>query len=148
MRYRGQSFDITVPLSAAFATGEDLSAVREPFHQTYERVYGFCDRDAPVEIINARVTIVGVTPKPAAVPTRAATSGPRPAEPIATRSVLEYRQQVVANVFQWDALGVGETFTGPAIVEAVDTTVYVPTGFAAEIDAWGNIIAEDVRDAN
>jgi N-methylhydantoinase A len=144
MRYKGQSFDITVPLSSAFSEADDLDAIRAPFHQNYERVYGFSDPAAPVEIINARVTIVGTTPKPAAAPLRASGDGARPAEPTGRREILEHRTPVAAAVYRWEQLGVGETLVGPAVVEAVDTTVYLPTGFAASLDHWGNIVAEDI----
>ena len=62
--------------------------------------------------------------------------------------MLEYRRRVDAAVYAWDRLPGGQTFAGPAIVEAVDSTVYVPTGFTAAVDPWGNIVAEDARDAN
>ena len=143
MRYKGQSFDIAVPLTAAFSEAADLDAIRAPFHRIYERVYGFSDPDAPVEIINARVTIVGTTPKPVATPLRADGNAGQPAEPSGRREILEHRTPVEAAVYEWDRLGVGATFQGPAVVEAVDTTVYLPSGFAASLDRWGNIVAED-----
>ena len=64
MRYKGQSFDMTVPVPATLREGDSMDVVRKPFHEAYERVYGLADEAAPVEIINLRVTIVGVTPKP------------------------------------------------------------------------------------
>jgi N-methylhydantoinase A len=148
MRYKGQSFDITVPLADAFAEGADLDRIREPFHRVYERVYGFSDPEAVVEIINARVTIVGTTPKPVVEATTRSPNGAVVAEPGATRQVLERRQPAIAGVYQWDTLPAGATVSGPAIIEAVDTTFYLPTGFTAVMDDWGNIVAEAVGHAN
>jgi N-methylhydantoinase A len=62
--------------------------------------------------------------------------------------VLERRQPVTAGVYEWDALLVGSAMQGPAIIEAVDTTFYLPTGFSAVIDDWGNIVAEAVGHAD
>lgn len=157
MRYKGQSFEITVPLPGTFPEGTDMAAIRGPFHASYGRIYGFADAHAPVEIINLRVSIVGETPKPdyrarrdgrdaaatgeLGAGAESPTSRPRPTG--GSRRVLEYRQWVTAQVFQREALAVGSAFQGPAIVEANDTTVYVPTGFSATVDAWGNLVARD-----
>ena len=70
IRYKGQSFDMTVALPIGFAEGDTMDVVRKPFHEAYARIYGIADEAAPVEIINLRVTIVGVTPKPQPVPPR------------------------------------------------------------------------------
>jgi N-methylhydantoinase A len=143
MRYKGQSFDITVPLTEAFQLGSDMDAIRAPFHESYERIYGFSDEKASVELINGRVTIVGVTPKPRYATISENGSGSQPAQSTGERRVLEERQWVTAQVFSWDALTTGDSFSGPAVVEAVDTTVFVPSGFAATIDDWGNIVARE-----
>jgi N-methylhydantoinase A len=143
MRYKGQSFDITVPLTDAFSAAADLEAIRAPFHLTYERIYGFSDPAAPVEIINARVTIVGVTPKPVASPLSKTGGQAERAEPSDRREILENRRPVTAAIYQWDDLAVGQHFAGPAVVEAADTTVFIPTGFQATLDRWGTIVAED-----
>lgn len=148
MRYKGQSFDITVPLTEAFAGGGDLDRIREPFHRVYERVYGFSDPEALVEIINARVTVIGTTPKPVAEASTRSPNGAVSAAPVTTRRVLEQRKSVTAGVYEWDTLLAGSRVDGPAIIEAVDTTFFLPTEFSAVIDDWGNIVAEVVGDAD
>ena len=45
LRYRGQSFELTVPL------GEGLA---ERFHRAHEDRYGYADRDRPIELIAVR----------------------------------------------------------------------------------------------
>lgn len=52
MHYRGQSFEIEVPLEAAAVEGADVEAIAEAFHRTHESIYDFCDRDAPAQIMN------------------------------------------------------------------------------------------------
>jgi len=52
MRYRGQSYELTVPW------GGD-------FHAAHERVYGYSDPKRPVETVTLRVRAVVKTPKPA-----------------------------------------------------------------------------------
>jgi N-methylhydantoinase A len=139
MRYKGQSFDITVPLPAELGPSASLDDVRAQFHRAYERIYGLFDDAAPVEIINVRVTAVGVRPKPSmgmqpGGPPAGEEPGPR------HRRVREGRAEVQATVFERAQLPAGHRFSGPAIVEAPDTTVYVPAGFEARVDAQRNLV--------
>jgi N-methylhydantoinase A len=53
LRYRGQSFELTVPL------GPDLA---ESFHRAHEERYGYADRDRPLELVAVRTA--DVTPGP------------------------------------------------------------------------------------
>jgi N-methylhydantoinase A len=45
LRYRGQSFELTVPLGAGLA---------DRFHRAHEERYGYSDRDRPVELVAVR----------------------------------------------------------------------------------------------
>ena len=53
LRYRGQSFELTVPL------GDDLA---EAFHRAHEERYGFAERDRELELVAVRTE--DVTPAP------------------------------------------------------------------------------------
>lgn len=54
LRYRGQSFELTVPLDADPA---------EAFHRAHEQRYGYADRSRPLELVAVRTA--DVTPGPA-----------------------------------------------------------------------------------
>jgi N-methylhydantoinase A len=138
MRYKGQSFDITVPLGAGAL--DSMAAVRKPFHEAYQRIYGIADEKAPVEIINLRVTVVGVTAKPQPPPAAPHAAGE--AVKHGSRRLLEHGREVTADVYRREDLRPGDEFTGPTIVEAADTTVYIPTGFSGAVDGWGNLLIE------
>jgi N-methylhydantoinase A/oxoprolinase/acetone carboxylase beta subunit len=45
LRYAGQSFELSVPLQ------HDLSAA---FHRAHEELYGFAERDRPIELVAVR----------------------------------------------------------------------------------------------
>jgi N-methylhydantoinase A len=139
MRYKGQSFDMTVQLPSTLGDGDSMDVVRKPFHEAYERVYGFADEAAPVEIINLRVTIVGVTPKPPFAATEAALSAaPKRGE----RPVFDNGESLTASIYSRGDLAAGQRFPGPAVVEGPDTTVYIPAGYAVTVDRWRNLIVE------
>jgi len=139
MRYKGQSFDLTVPLPNG-STAASMEAVRTPFHEAYQRIYGIADPEASVEIINLRVTVVGVTAKPqqaVTMPTSAARAKP------GSRNVREGDREVTAAIYQRQELRADDTFRGPAVVEAPDTTVYIPTGYSVQVDRIGNLLIEE-----
>jgi N-methylhydantoinase A len=54
LRYRGQSFELTVPL------GEGLA---ERFHRAHEDRYGYADRSRPVELVSVRTAEVRPGPR-------------------------------------------------------------------------------------
>ena len=64
LRYRGQSFELTVPL------GGDLA---ETFHRAHEERYGYADRGRPLELVAVRTA--HVRPGPLVMGTHAHPSG-------------------------------------------------------------------------
>jgi N-methylhydantoinase A len=116
-----------------------MDVVRKPFHEAYARIYGIADEAAPVEIINLRVTIVGVTPKPQPVPPRSSST---PGAPRSEREVFDEGTLQTTAVYAREDLAAGQSFSGPAVVEAADTTVFVPAGCEVTVDEWLNLIVE------
>src|SRR5262245_32640030 len=55
VRYRGQSYELTIPLEPNFVAN---------FHRTHERRYGYSNPTKPVEVVNVRSTFLGATQKP------------------------------------------------------------------------------------
>jgi N-methylhydantoinase A len=69
LRYRGQSFELTVPLQPRLA---------EAFHRAHEARYGYADRERPIELVAVRTADVRLGPRlelPSAEPLE--TRGPR-----------------------------------------------------------------------
>ncbi|OJY38966.1 MAG: hypothetical protein BGP06_15095 [Rhizobiales bacterium 65-9] len=135
LRYRGQSFDLTVALP-----DNKLDGLVERFFENYSRIYGFADRHAAIEMTNIRVTVVGVTPKPAPPAAQAGDGSARRADPTARHGLFEDGRMRDAAFFDRARLAPGDWFEGAAVVEAPDTTVYVPEGFVVHVDAFGNLI--------
>jgi N-methylhydantoinase A len=138
MRYVGQSFDITVSLDGD-ARADDGTCLREAFHRSYADVYGYTDEAADLEVVNIRLTITGRTPKPA-VPDAQGHGHSVDAQPHGQREIRWNRRAETANVYERERLEPGMRFDGPAIVVQYDTTVFVPDGFAVEIDAHRNLV--------
>ncbi|NKC31214.1 hydantoinase/oxoprolinase family protein [Falsiroseomonas selenitidurans] len=136
MRYRGQSFEIEVPLQESWIEAGDLAAMTEAFHQAHETLYGHADRGAPLQAIALRIVVAGTVPAPR-LPEQARVAG----TPEVLREVeiwLDGRAQR-APLYRRDALRHGHRFAGPCIVLQDDCTSCIPPGMAGEVDRMGNL---------
>jgi N-methylhydantoinase A len=128
MRYRGQSYELTVPYSRDFLT---------VFHRMHEQYYSYSLSDEHCEIVNLRVVGTGKTP----------------GYKIEKKPVIQgdanifYRKEVYFNgesrnfyVYRRIDLMPGHRLEHPCIIAADDSTVIVPGGFTASIDPYANII--------
>jgi N-methylhydantoinase A len=142
MRYRGQSFEIEVPLEAEWLDTVDLAAIRSAFDAQHARIFGHSDPAAPVQMINLRLVIASPTPKPTLVPLPKGDGTPEPRGHVPchldgqTRSVPLYSRE--------DFLA-GQSLPGPAIVAQDDTTTCVPPGMAIAVDPFGNLVITSDR---
>lgn len=140
LRYRGQSFELTVPLDA-----DDPAQAAARFHAAHEQRYGYARPEAAVELVNLRVTGRGRWPKPEL-----------PAHPPAATSDLAAAQAGVARlraggawhaapVYQRDLLQPGHLVPGPALVVQEDATAVLLPGWRARVDPWLNLVCEPDR---
>ena len=146
LRYLGQYHEVNVGLpdkAVAAADRIDWQAVRELFHATHDRLYGYCLREegTPVELLNLRLTAVGVTDKPSLERQRRA--GASCARALKGRRPIylpERKGFRSVPVYDGDRLVHRNRLRGPAIIESVNTTIMVPAGYAAEYDPVGSCV--------
>jgi N-methylhydantoinase A len=128
LRYRGQSYELTV-------AGTTPEAVTDAFHAAHERRYGHRD-DEIVEIVNVRLvaTVPGdkpdiVEPEPTAAEARTG-----------RRGVLVAGARIEADVFDRNLMGRGSTVSGPAVVEFSESTCLVRPGWTGVVDGAGTLV--------
>jgi N-methylhydantoinase A len=138
MRYDGQGYDVTVALDAAWLTAGDFARLRAAFHAEHRATYGHADESAEIWLKELRAHIVGATPKPRVVPLRTATPGGG----AGTRAVRLFGHEVAAHVYDRAVLGVGQEIAGPAIVNQMDTTTWIPAGWRAAVVPSGALVLE------
>jgi N-methylhydantoinase A len=126
VRYHGQSHEIRLPF------GEDLAA---RFHAGHERLYGYADRDRPVEVVNLRLTAVAPGPRIEATP---ATGRRLPAAVRQQRVLLAGRWRR-ATVHERTTLRAGARVCGPALLCEFSATTLVPPGWTATVHASGHV---------
>jgi N-methylhydantoinase A len=136
MRYRGQSFEIEVPLDESWIEVGDIAAAAAAFHRRHVAVYDFADPDADVQIVNLRLIIVGATSPPVFAATARADGTPAKLRDV---TVWHDGAPTPMQLFLRDDLRHGHRLSGPAIIAQEDTTICIPAGFHGEVDAWGNL---------
>jgi N-methylhydantoinase A len=130
LRYRGQAFELPIPGS----TAPDPAELAERFAAAHEARYGYRDPDAEVELVTIRVAL--------------AVAGPQP-EPAAAEGSIERISRRARFGGDWVEAAVlrgeppaGESAEGPCIFELPETTLVLPPGWSADVDAAGTIVAE------
>lgn len=130
LRYEGQGFELRVEWSAR---------VLERFHELHEKSYGYADRGRRVEVVTVRVQAVARTPRPrerAAKLIRGngvqAGLGPHP--------IYEEGRWRRGTLYDRARLHAGDRFAGPAVILELSATTYLPTGWAAELDGFANLV--------
>jgi N-methylhydantoinase A len=139
LQFAGQAFEVTVPLPAGQLTEEHRGELAGAFLAEYERRYGpgTAWEGFPVLMLNARVTAIGAVPRPRFAAASANGGGPGTAE-AGRRKLLEVDsgERIEAPVYR--SLSPGAHIAGPALIEDVDTTIYVPPRASLRVDEYRN----------
>jgi N-methylhydantoinase A len=135
LRYRGQSFEITVEAEGSFEP-EDL---RERFHAAHERRYGYRMDDEPVELVNLRLIATLPVEKPGLEEPPAKLEG----EAEASRREANFGGEwIEVPVLDRERMGTGSEVIGPAIVEFKESTCVVRPGWRGVVDDVGTLVLE------
>ncbi len=137
MRYRGQNYELSLPLEGRELRAEDCEGLVATFHAAHKRTYGFHSETETVEFVNLKVKAVGLYDKPP-LPTLAERPDAEPSS--RRRTFFTTGTWLDTPVLQRDSLAAGQALTGPAIIEQLDTTTLIFPGDRGVVDAWGNLI--------
>jgi N-methylhydantoinase A len=130
LRYRGQSFELTV-------AADDVGALRERFAVAHKRRYGFDLPAEDVQVINIRLKATVPVAKP-----RLRQPAYRGTEPGRTRAAHFDGAWTEVPVRRRDELRPGDAWRGPAIVEFPESTCVVRPGWRASADDAGAVLLE------
>jgi N-methylhydantoinase A len=133
VRYRRQAYELTVPVGDGSITRAVLDDLAREFNDRHEQTYGHANRAEAVQLVTLRLTAVG---------RREDLRLSRPGDPSAAktrmRNVWFPPAGFVDTIVYWrDGLAPGDVLSGPAIVEALDSTVVVPPGWKIAVDTMG-----------
>lgn len=150
LRFRRQMSDLTITFPDQEVTPESIGHVVEEFTQEYVRRYGrgALLLDATIDMASLRVIGTGLRP---VTPPAAEGEGFEP-HVAAARSHRSMRLErlgprVEIPVHVVEDLEPGARVEGPACLDGVDTTIWVPAGATARIDAQRTLVL-DVQPRN
>ena len=125
-RFRGQSFELTIPVA-------ELSALTGSFRAAHRARYGYELPDAPVELVAVRVAGTSAVGKPKLArgrrPARAARRERSGARAYFDGELVRDRRSSPST-----SLAPGDSFAGPAVVEFPEATCVVRPGWTATLD--------------
>jgi N-methylhydantoinase A len=143
MRYAGQNYELSVPVPDGAVTTAQIDALAEGFAAVHQQLYGFVAAGEPIQLVTFRAEATGIVrkaeirPRPEAGPdARQAISGQRDVW------LREAGAFVPCPLYDRDRLGAGNRIEGPAIVEQMDATTFLPPGAIATVDPYLNLIME------
>jgi N-methylhydantoinase A len=131
MRYRGQAYNLTVPLAARPVTATTLAAAEAAFEEAHRQAYDYTPSVTETEIVTVRARATGAVSAtawetPAAVAPRAAAIA---------RDVWRDGAWEAFTVVERAALAPGDVVAERTIVEQEDATVVVPAGWSGTVAA-------------
>jgi len=126
LRYRGQSYTLTLPWECA-------DAAAAAFHGAHEQRFGH-RLDEPVELVNLRLGVRGTVQHP---PLASAVAGG--GSPITERAVV-YGCESPAAVFRREALVPGTRMLGPALILERIASTYLAPGWHAWVHGSGSLL--------
>jgi N-methylhydantoinase A len=131
VRYRGQSYELRIPLSARY---------RADFHRAHRTQYGYADEQRAVEVVNLRVSAT-------------APGGPRTQRVADLRATQSSRNGFRSHRLHWhgrwwqartcarEALPRGR-IDGPLIITEISATTFVPPDWTARVLSAGDLLLE------
>ena len=141
LRYRGQSYELIVPLGRRTSggdSGSDLNAAVARFHDLHRQRFGHANPATPTEIVNVRLRMIGVTDKPvfAERPRRAVD----PATGRIGRRPAVFGDSVPTDAYARAQLEPRQELRGPTVIFHLDATTVIPPGWLGTVDGFDNLI--------
>jgi N-methylhydantoinase A len=139
-RYRGQVWELTVPLPASRVRGaEDVAALEAAFHDAHERVFAVREPGQYLECLTWKVRATALLSKPEVRPRASAA-----AEAVPEEGIAHFRGHGPLPVARYDgeSLPPGARIEGPAIIREPTTTVVVYPGSRARVTELGNYLIQ------
>jgi len=130
LRYQGQGFELRVDWAA------DVVA---KFHALHARSYGYADEKRPVEIVTLRVQAVARTRNPRQSPSKLRRGDGSEAR-IHSHRIFEDGGWRSGGLYDRTQLRPGDRFGGPAVIVELSATTYLPRGWIASVDGFGNLV--------
>jgi len=141
LRYAKQYHEVNVVVSREEILKGKMDSIAKKFHPEHNRLYGYSLEEVgtPIEMINLRLKCIGRTEKPKFLKMKYVGEDPSQALKKTRKVYLSAKKRFqTVPVFNGDQLRYGNKIEGPAIVEQVNTSVFISPEFSVVCDAYGS----------
>lgn len=144
IRYLGQAYEVSVPLTADTLTAESFSSLVADFHDLHERTYAFAEREEPCEIRSQRLFLTK--------PTRSVATGNGVAgephasgRPATVATVVFDGDELDCPVMQRETVLPGADVPAPCVLVQEDTTTFIPPAVTVTVAPSGDLLITDIE---
>ena len=142
LRYVGQGYELRVPFPSGRLDDTAMEHVFTAFQAQHKTEYGHVFAQSPIEIVNIRLTGIGLMPK--IMPPQVSGRGTL-AEALVKTAPCVFRVDgalvsLATPFYQRERLAAGVALSGPAVIVQQDTTTVAPPDTHLVVDAGGNLI--------
>ncbi len=137
-RYPRQSHELMIPVPPRSVDAAALAEIAAAFHDRHLHTYGHDNRSEPVQIVSIRVTAIGAT-APLLIRDAVAPSG---TDAVKGKRQLWFRETGVidATIYDRRRMPAGLEVAGPVVIESLESTILVPPGWQAKMNADGFVL--------
>lgn len=141
LRYSGIEGTILIEEpSDSRSLNSKLESYAAAYADRHSQLYGYVREGRPLEVVSARIEVVGRRPDPVDVEQPTVTRQPKPTE--WTQTWFD-AQSCRTGIYLREQLHAGDSIVGPAIICEPTSTVIVDPGFVATILSRGEIVMQD-----
>ena len=139
LRYGRQAYELTVPAQSGPVTQQTLDELARLFHEKHRLTYGHDNPGEAIQLVNLRLTAIGRFEKLDLSHQVGGGDGALKG----SRSVwFAQGGRCDCAIYDSAKLGPDTDIAGPAVIEAVDTTIVIPPGWSARLNNSGHILME------
>ncbi len=146
IRYFGQYHEVQLSVPWDDVLSYNLEEIQKAFHKEHNRLFGYSleKEGTEIELINVRLRALGITEKPKFL------GGTESS--VSLQSALKEKRQVYipesndvqeVAVYDGDLPLSGNTIIGPAVIEKVNTSIFVSESYNCLVDEFGSFIIYD-----
>jgi N-methylhydantoinase A len=135
MHYVGQTHTLQVSVSIDALS---VAGIRQAFEAAYQEAFGRLLQGPAIRVMNLRYARIGVRPKFDL--SMLAPKGAGSTQALGEQQVYHQGRWFSAKRHDRLQLPVGTKVSGPAILEQLDTTLWLEPGFVARVDALGQLL--------
>jgi N-methylhydantoinase A len=141
VRYHGQYREIESKWPSGKINQKTLDAGISAFHDRHKELFGYSDKNYPIDFMTWKSTAVGKVSPPKFKPLQKGTKSAREAAKGKRDAYFEEtRGFVKTTVYDGDKLTYGNVLEGPCIIEEKMTTVVIPPGHKLRVGEYGDYL--------